>query len=53
MQAIIKLFLTIFTTVSVFTSGLLFPAEISPESKDFEFTALQYPDEAIVTLEEA
>lgn len=53
MQAIIKSFLTIFTTVSVFTSGLLFPAEISPESKDFEFTALQYPDEAIVTLEEA
>lgn len=53
MQAIIKFFLTIFTTISIFTTGLFCPAEISPESKDFEFTALQYPDEAIVTLEEA
>jgi hypothetical protein len=53
MQVIIKFFLTIFTTISIFATGLFCPAEISPESKDFEFTALQYPDEAIVTLEEA
>ncbi len=53
MQEIIKFFLTIFTTISVLASNLFFPATVNPESKDFEFSALRYPDEAIVTLEEA
>ncbi|MBQ7044829.1 MAG: hypothetical protein IJN78_09570 [Clostridia bacterium] len=53
MQAVIKFFLTIFTTISVLFSNLFFPAMVQPESENFDFSALQYPDEAIVTLEEA
>lgn len=53
MQEIIKFFLTIFTTLSVFFTGLFCPAEILPESENFDFSFLSYPDEAIVTLEEA
>ncbi len=53
MQAIVKFFFTIFTTVSVFFAGFMNPATISPESENFDFSFLQYPDEAIVTLEEA
>ena len=53
MQAVIKFFLTVFTTISVLFSNLVFPATIQPESENFDFSALQYPDEAIVTLEEA
>ncbi|MBQ3127910.1 MAG: hypothetical protein IJC13_02595 [Clostridia bacterium] len=53
MQAVIKFFLTIFTTISVLFSNLFFPATVQPESENFDFSALQYPDEAIVTLEEA
>ncbi len=53
MQVIIKFLFTIFTTISVFCSNLLFPAPINPESEGFDFTFLQYPDEAIITLEEA
>ncbi len=53
MQAVIKFFFTIFTTVSVFFSGFMNPATISPESENFDFSFLQYPEEAIITLEEA
>ena len=53
MQAIVKFFFTIFTTVSVFFASFMNPATISPESENFDFSFLQYPDEAIVTLEEA
>lgn len=53
MQAVIKFFLTIFTTISVLFSNLFFPATVQPESENFDFSALQYPDEAIVTLEES
>ena len=53
MQEIIKFIFTVFTTISVLFSNLLFPATISPESENFDFSALQYPDEAIITLEEA
>ncbi len=53
MQAVVKFFFTVFTTISVFISNLLYPAVISPESENFDFSFLQYPDEAIVTLEEA
>ncbi|MBR3996575.1 MAG: hypothetical protein IKI97_15020 [Clostridia bacterium] len=53
MQVIIKFLITVFTTVSIFCSNLLFPATIYPESENFDFSFLEYPDEAIVTLEEA
>ncbi len=53
MQAFIKFLFTVFTAVSVFFSNLLMPATVYPESEGFDFSALQYPDEAIITLEEA
>ncbi len=53
MQAFVKFLFTVFTTVSVFLSNLLSPAVIYPESDNFDFTFLEYPDEAIITLEEA
>ena len=53
MQEVIKFIFTILTTVSVFFSNLLFPATVYPESENFDFSCLQYPDEAIITLEEA
>ncbi len=53
MQSVIKLLFTAFTAVSVFFLNLLYPAVISPESENFDFSFLQYPDEAIITLEEA
>lgn len=53
MQELVKFFITVFTTVSVFFSNLLFPATVYPESDGFDFTFLEYPDEAIITLEEA
>ncbi|MBE6770744.1 MAG: hypothetical protein E7547_01200 [Ruminococcaceae bacterium] len=53
MQTFIKFLLTVFTSFSIFCSNLLFPATVYPESDNFDFSFLQYPDEAIVTLEEA
>lgn len=53
MQAVIKILFTVITAFSVFCSNLLFPATIYPESENFDFSFLEYPDEAIVTLEEA
>ncbi len=53
MQAIIKSVFTIITTISIFFSNLLFPATIYPESENFDFSFLEYPDEAVITLEEA
>ncbi len=53
MQEFIKFLFTVFTTVSVFFSNLLYPATINPESEGFDFSFLEYPNEAIVTLEEA
>ncbi len=53
MQVITKFLFTIFTTLSIFWSGLFCPATIYPESEDFDFSYLSYPDEAIITLEEA
>ncbi|MBE6811378.1 MAG: hypothetical protein E7523_00685 [Ruminococcaceae bacterium] len=53
MQAIVKFFFTAFTVVSVFFSNLFSPAVIYPESENFDFSFLSYPDEAIITLEEA
>lgn len=53
MQAFLKFVFTVITTVSVFLSNLLCPATIYPESENFDFTFLEYPEEAIITLEEA
>ncbi|MBQ2848757.1 MAG: hypothetical protein IJE74_10920 [Clostridia bacterium] len=53
MQAIIKFLFTLFTTISILCSNLLSPALVYPESENFNFSYLQYPDEAIITLEEA
>lgn len=53
MQAFIKFWFTIFTTVSIFLSNTLSAVPVPPGSENFNFTYLQYPDEAIVTLEEA
>ena len=53
MQAIVKLLFTAITTISIFCSNLFFPATIYPESEGFAFSFLEYPDEAIITLEEA
>lgn len=53
MQAVIKFFLTVFTTISIFLTGVFSPATIYPESENFDFSSLEYPEEAIITLEEA
>lgn len=53
MQAFAKFIFTIITTISVFTSNLFFPAIITPESENFDFSFLEYPEEAIITLQEA
>ena len=53
MQAVIKFLFTVITVFSVFCSNLLLPATIYPESENFDFSFLEYPDEAIITLEEA
>ncbi len=53
MQAIVKFLFTIFTAVSILCSNMLFPATVYPESENFDFSFLEYPEEAIITLEEA
>ena len=53
MHALIKFIITTITVISVFCSNLISPATIYPESENFDFSFLQYPDEAIITLEEA
>lgn len=53
MQAVVKFLFSVITTVSVFCSSLLFPGTINPESENFDFSFLEYPEEAIVTLAEA
>ena len=53
MQTFVKFIFTVITTASVFFTNLISPAIISPESENFDFSYLQYPEEAIVTLEEA
>lgn len=53
MQTIIKFIFTIFTTFSILCSEVFLPSNISPESDKFDFSYLEYPEEAIVTLQEA
>ncbi len=53
MQAIVKFFFTLFTSLSIMLSNLMFPGAVFPESENFDFSFLEYPKEAIITLEEA
>lgn len=53
MQAVVKFLITAFTVISVFFTNLFSPAVIVPESENFDFSCLTYPEEAIITLEEA
>lgn len=53
MHTVIKFLFTVFTTVSVLCSNFFFPATVYPESENFNFSFLEYPQEAIITLEEA
>ncbi len=53
MTEIIKAFFTVLTTISIFLTNLFCPITLSPESENFDFSYLQYPEEAIITLEEA
>lgn len=53
MQAFLKSLYTVITVISVFLSSLLNPAVILPETEGVDITYLEYPEEAIVTLEEA
>ena len=53
MQSLIKFIFTCFTVISVFCSNLFSTAVISPESENFDFSFLEYPKEAIITLEQA
>ena len=49
MQNLVQIILTLFTTLSLLFTNVL----TNPEIMNSKFTYLQYPDEAIVTLEEA
>lgn len=53
MQSLIKFIFTCFTVISVFCSNVFSTAVISPESENFDFSFLEYPKEAIITLEQA
>lgn len=52
MQGFIKFFSTIFTVISVFLSSLS-PVTIKPETEGLDISFLEYPKEAIITLEQA
>ncbi len=53
MQSFIKTIYTVLTAVSVFLSSLFSPAVLLPETENFSFTFLEYPKEAVMTLEDA
>lgn len=53
MQAIIKMLYTAITVISVFFTSLFCPATLNPETDGLDITYLQYPKEAVITLEEA
>lgn len=53
MQEILKVFYTIVTVISVSLSSVFYPAELDPETENFEFSYLEYADEAVMSLEEA
>lgn len=53
MNTVLKPLFTVFTAISIFLSNLFFPGTLAPESENFNFSYLEYPEEAIITLEEA
>ncbi len=53
MQEFIKLIYTVITVISVFISSLFNPAALDPETEGLDISYLQYPNEAVMTLEEA
>lgn len=53
MNTLLKPFFTVFTVISIFLTNLFCPATLLPESEDFDFSVLTYPEEAIITLDEA
>lgn len=53
MQEFIKLLYTMVTVICVFLSSLLCPATVLPESAELNIGYLEYPKEAVMTLEEA
>lgn len=53
MTEIIKIFYTVVTILSVSLSSIFYPAQLLPESQNFEFSFLEYPENAVLTLDEA
>ncbi len=53
MRDLLKFFYTIITIISVGLTSLLYPAEIGKESENLDITYLEYPEEAVITLEDA
>ncbi len=53
MNTILKPIFTVITVISVFLSSIFNPATIYPETEGLDISYLEYPKEAVVTLEEA
>lgn len=53
MQELVKFIYTLITVVSVSLTSFFCPAPINPESPGLDISYLQYPEEAIITLEQA
>ncbi len=53
MQELIKFIYTVITVISVFASSLFSPAVINPETEGLDISYLEYPKEAVLTLEQA
>lgn len=53
MQEILKFLYTVFTVVSVFLSSVFCPATVNAPTEGLDISYLQYPEEAVVTLEQA
>ncbi len=53
MRELLKFIYTIVTVISVFVSSLFSPATLNPETEWLDITWLEYPKEAVMTLEEA
>ena len=53
MQEFIKFLYTVITVISVFFSSLFCPATVNPATEGLDISFLRYPEEAIMTLENA
>ncbi|MBQ8783394.1 MAG: hypothetical protein IJZ57_06445 [Clostridia bacterium] len=52
MNALLKPLYTIFTAISLFFTSLFCPATIYPERAGLDLTYLEYPEEAVISLED-